>query len=512
MGKKYVFKKTAAIVLSMILSVNLLPSDAGAKALNSLSGQEITVKSKAVADGERGYYYDILTEDEKLVYQAYEELFQNFNPINNTDEFYSVLDKVPDVRNASADTISKAYSDMVKAGRASEKRLKNKYNDDESMNELRYNGFFAYSCEHIRDVKVAMVSDCFELVDNLFILSLTNQNNVSTDMLSQMAADQKNKEDEAVAAIKSDERYDPDDKAEVAYLVHEYVCSHVLYEDDVKDLSIEYSKVHSAYGPLVEGKGLCEGITLMTCLLMNDLGVTCYYLGSFKHAWNMVELDGDLYEMDNTWDLDDGRGVKFNYFNVTTKEMLKRDESGDHDRSYVSERFPEAKGTKYNYAYMWDKNGRKTTPPAPLDRVFPATERLVLDGLVYELDEYGYAICKDYRKKTAEVVIPDYVVYGSYAYVSAYIYEGAFAMNKKLTSLTLPGNVLEIGDKAFFGCEKLKSITIENASRLKSVGEDAFKGIPKKAKFIIKGSAKTFKQAKKKIKAAGAKKAKFIRK
>ena len=54
------------------------------------------------------------------------------------------------------------------------------------------------------------------------------------------------------------------------------------------------------------------------------------------------------------------------------------------------------------------------------------------------------------------------------------IYEGAFAENTAITSITVPEGVLHIGDGAFSGCEKLKSLKIP--STLQSIGAYAFYG------------------------------------
>ena len=51
---------------------------------------------------------------------------------------------------------------------------------------------------------------------------------------------------------------------------------------------------------------------------------------------------------------------------------------------------------------------------------------------------------------------------------------GFFAGCSSLTSITIPNNVIEIGDEAFYGCEALESITISNS--VTKIGNKAFKG------------------------------------
>lgn len=68
---------------------------------------------------------------------------------------------------------------------------------------------------------------------------------------------------------------------------------------------------------------------------------------------------------------------------------------------------------------------------------------------------------------------------------------GAFYACKNMTSITFQsGSKLEkIGEEAFSDCTKLKKITL-TSKVIKSIGEDAFYGIHKKAVIRVPGSKK----------------------
>jgi hypothetical protein len=107
--------------------------------------------------------------------------------------------------------------------------------------------------------------------------------------------------------------------------IHDWIVSHIAY--DTKLVS------HSAYDGLVNGKTVCQGYALITYEMLQQAGIPVKIIeGSSRgvaHAWNLVQLDGQWYHLDSTWDDPvpnvDGR-VLYNYYNVTDAE-LKADHS-----------------------------------------------------------------------------------------------------------------------------------------------------------------------------------------
>ena len=95
------------------------------------------------------------------------------------------------------------------------------------------------------------------------------------------------------------------------------------------------------------------------------------------------------------------------------------------------------------------------------------------------------------KKQKASVMIPATVKINNVTYKVTSIAANAFKNNKKLKKVVIGKNITKIGKKAFYGCSKLKNITVKTTKLTKkNVGSQAFKGIHKKA---------TFKVSKKKI-------------
>lgn len=119
-------------------------------------------------------------------------------------------------------------------------------------------------------------------------------------------------------------------------------------------------------------------------------------------------------------------------------------------------------------------------------------------------------VMKPLKKIHTSIVIPAEVKIGGYVFKVTAIADKAFRGNKKLKKAIIGKNIVKIGKESFSGCRKLKNIII-NSSKLKSVGKNAFKNIPEKAK--IKAPKKKLAAYKKYLKKAKLdKKVKVIKK
>ena len=87
-------------------------------------------------------------------------------------------------------------------------------------------------------------------------------------------------------------------------------------------------------------------------------------------------------------------------------------------------------------------------------------------------DGNGVAVAKYVDKNITEVVIPEEILYGHYIYEVKEIGNRAFYECKGLASITIPNSITSLGEWAFRGCSCLTSITIPNS--VTSIGSLAF--------------------------------------
>lgn len=117
--------------------------------------------------------------------------------------------------------------------------------------------------------------------------------------------------------------------------IHDYIIKNSKYDSDRSDLNIVNYKSDIAYGPLIEGYGLCGGYTDSMQLFLEDLGIKSYKVSSENHVWNAVYLNNNWYHLDLTWDdpvpigANDGDFLEYNFFLIDT-DKLSSLETGQH--------------------------------------------------------------------------------------------------------------------------------------------------------------------------------------
>jgi hypothetical protein len=154
--------------------------------------------------------------------------------------------------------------------------------------------------------------------------------------------------------------------------IHDYIVKNADY--NVEGVGNYNATDHNAYGVLVLGEGVCESYAKAFYILGQAAGLDVKYVtgkginssgDQENHAWNMVKLEGEWYNVDTTWDdpvVEDPKDkwlvVSYKYFNVPDSIMNKT-----HIRDEELVKYPEAKGTKYTYENLdieeTDKDGNK---------------------------------------------------------------------------------------------------------------------------------------------------------
>lgn len=98
--------------------------------------------------------------------------------------------------------------------------------------------------------------------------------------------------------------------------VHDYICNQTVYSHETANHTPGYD-FRSAYDVLYNGQTVCTGYSLLFQKFMDRMGIPCYCfpfnVNGEGHMLNLVQLDGQWYSVDCTWD-DQDYGIIYSYF------------------------------------------------------------------------------------------------------------------------------------------------------------------------------------------------------
>lgn len=152
------------------------------------------------------------------------------------------------------------------------------------------------------------------------MLTLSVEYDLPEKKLKQIKKDTRKLVSKAASQLPADssEPYD------IIAAVNDYLCDTVTYP-----AAEPYEEItHTAYGALKNGSAVCDGYSRAAKLLLNEAGVDCHMeVGETQgggHAWNLVRLEGNWYQLDVTWNdagSEYGEDTRRDYFLVTDDFM-----------------------------------------------------------------------------------------------------------------------------------------------------------------------------------------------
>lgn len=245
-------------------------------------------------------------------------------------------------------------------------------------------------------------------------------------------------------------------------MIHDYIIDNCKYDEDI-DLSGGITKdmanAFDSYGAIVDGVAVCEGYSRAFQLLLNGVGIRCInILGNSEgelHMWNAVQLDGDWYYVDVTWDDQEEEAFRYDYFNITEKQLCEDHEfsplvtelsdaqicgEGELDASTSNFFIPQCDERAYNYyvreaPHLTDYSGDNV-----IDSLLTsATKKEEYFHLYIDPDEFTY----------------DYAVDQLFYSYPQYFFNYVNAVNYSLTDYSLDTTNL-----SFYQREKLSVVTV----------------------------------------------------
>ena len=192
--------------------------------------------------------------------------------------------------------------------------------------------------------------------------------------------------------------------------IHDFIVKNVKYDK----LKKEYS--HEIIGALGNGVAVCEGMAKAVKILCDELGIWCIVALSdanpdkgikYRHAWNVIRIDGKYYHLDVTFDntLSRDDAVRYDYVNLADKQIFR-----DHEP--VIWKVPEC--TDSDHFYYREKKLSWTT----VDEVRNRTKQAVKKNRILLFHWRGGYLTKEVLKELLVVFDEEAGVQGKQAYVS----------------------------------------------------------------------------------------------
>lgn len=187
---------------------------------------------------------------------------------------------------------------------------------------------------------------------------------------------------------------------------HDWICQNVEYDYEGTDKE-KVSRViasHNILGVFAHHKVQCEGIAKAVKVLLNAVDVKCIVVTGdliksgqcVPHAWNIVDIGEEPYQLDVTWDIgatgQNKQSVVYDYFNLTD-ELMNRDHKADNS-------LPVCRSKKANYYVQRGCSFQmRHRLMAYIDRLIEKNER------IYEFRAEGRL-----NKVAIEKEVADYIV------------------------------------------------------------------------------------------------------
>lgn len=126
--------------------------------------------------------------------------------------------------------------------------------------------------------------------------------------------------------------------------IHDYLVSNIQYGGTEEES-------YDAYSALINGQAVCSGYAEAFKTLLDILGIENKVItgegNGVAHGWNLVNLDGEWYHVDVTWDdpVNGDGTISHKYFNVTDTDIAI-------DHTWEVADYPEATGNTFAYYVM----------------------------------------------------------------------------------------------------------------------------------------------------------------
>lgn len=139
--------------------------------------------------------------------------------------------------------------------------------------------------------------------------------------------------------------------AQKALALHNWLAAHCTYDYEGSAGDNKYR----AYGALVLRTAVCEGYTAAYTMLGRYAGLEMGNARGGNHTWNQVKIDGQWYNVDVTWDGQDG------FSSISYSSFLVSDSKARRSGHTIASQDNPCTSTLYDDGSFWGKTAARRT-------------------------------------------------------------------------------------------------------------------------------------------------------
>ncbi|QXE20180.1 transglutaminase domain-containing protein [Clostridium sp. 001] len=205
--------------------------------------------------------------------------------------------------------------------------------------------------------------------------------------------------------------------------LHDYVVNNTEYDQRAVTGNMPNDS-YTAYGVLVNKTAVCQGYADAMDRLLAAADIECKMVigqgndgdGWISHAWNIVKIQGQYYQVDSTWDdpvtNDGSKLLSHSYFNITDSQIAKNHEWDKSD-------YPECNSTDYSFSKLGvtekDKYGNDIKVVDNYNDFYNALKNYVISQRQsFSIKILNYNSTNYNVPKNLKQIVTKYNIYGDY--------------------------------------------------------------------------------------------------
>lgn len=134
--------------------------------------------------------------------------------------------------------------------------------------------------------------------------------------------------------------------------IHNALILNTAYDEEGYNSGKIDPDSYTIYGTLIKGKAVCDGYSKTFQYILNQIGIPCIRIISETHAWNIVNIDGNNYHVDLTWDdpsPDIKNYISYECFNQTDDYIWNLLTDEDRVHRWDKSKYPACTNQKYQF-------------------------------------------------------------------------------------------------------------------------------------------------------------------